>query len=124
MTHFHYSDKDVFGIHNRAEKYTWTAYFIFVVISSVIGDMIILLAAIKFQAFKLHKFIVIIIEHMAVCDLIVSLIYVLPTIISLIADRWVLGESLCFTNPYTYYYFNQANMLFICVMTSSKLFLF
>ena len=91
------------------------------VISSLIGDTTILIASIKYRAFKLHKVVVVIIQHIAVCDLLVSSTTMTFRTISLFADRWVLGDTLCYTYAYIKYFFNQASILFVCIMTTTKL---
>ena len=111
----------MFTIQNTALRYTWTTYFVFIFLSSLIGDTLILVAAIKFGAFRLHRFIVVIMEHMAICDLLVAVSFILPRITALIADRWVMGESWCYFNPYTLYYLNGASMMFVCVLAFFKL---
>ena len=115
------TNKAMFAIQNTALRYTWTAYFVFIFLSSLIGDTLILVAAIKFRAFRLHRFIVVIMGHMAICDLLVAIFFILPRITSLIADRWVMGESWCYLNPYTLYYLNGASMMFVCVLAFFKL---
>ena len=56
----HLSNKTIYGI--DAARYTWAGYFLFVIISSLIGDTTILIASIRYKAFKLHKVTVTIIQ--------------------------------------------------------------
>ena len=118
-----FSDQTVYGIKSDAVRHLWAGYFVFVLLSSLIGDTTILIASIKYRAFKLHKVIVVIIQHIAVCDLIVTATYTAPRAISLFADRWVLGDTLCYAYAYIKYFFNQAGILLICTMTTTKLFM-
>ena len=118
-----YSNKTVYGIENVNARCAWAGYFLFVVASSLIGDTVILIASIKYKVFKLHKVIVVIIQHIAVCDLMVSLMDILPRFVSLIAGEWVFGGFLCYLNPCAKYYFNSASLLLICTMTTCKLLL-
>ena len=119
---YEFSNRTVYGIESEAIRYTWAGYFLFVIISSLIGDTAILIASIKYRAFKLHKIIVVIIQHIAVCDLMVSITDVLPKLISVIASENVFSTFLCYLSPYLRYYFNPANVLLICAMCSSKLY--
>ena len=48
----------IYGIHSPAERYLWAAYNLFVFVSSLIGDTLILFATFQKGAFKLNKFIV------------------------------------------------------------------
>ena len=116
-----YSNKTLYGIEDQALRCTWASYIIFVLLSSPIGDTTILIASIKYRAFKLHKYTVIIIEHIAICDLLATIIAVIPLTMTLFANRWILGEFLCYTLPYAGYYLYTAGPLLICAMTSSKL---
>ena len=93
-----YSDYK-FGIQNPAERYGLAAYVLFVFLSSVIGDTLILLASFHKDAFKVNKLIVIFIRHIALADLAGVFSYGLPNIISLIADSWILGPTGSPTRP-------------------------
>ena len=64
-------------------------------ILSLTGDTIILISTIKYSAIKQHRLIVAVIQHMAACDLLLTVFRVSPSLLSLIADKWVLGEVLC-----------------------------
>ena len=109
-----------YGIHNTGERCFWIIYLLIVLLSSLIGDTVILIASIKYNAIKLNKFLVTIMQHIAVCDILTSLSFVLPTMISLIANRWVLGEVLAYFNVYFQYYSTQGGTLLICTLTCSK----
>ena len=121
MNSHDFSNKTEFGIQKEAERYTWVGYMLFVLISSLIGDTTILVASIRYKAFKLHSCIVAIIQHIAVCDLMVSLSGALPRVVALIADNWVLGDWFCDIQPYVKYYLNVVGMYLICSMTTCKL---
>ena len=117
-----YSNKTAYGIESKALRYTWAGYYLFVIASSVIGDTTILIASIKYKAFKLHRVIVVIIQHIAFCDLMVSVTYVLPNMVSVISDKWVPG-NFCYLLYYARYYSNMTSVFLICAMTTSKLLL-
>ena len=120
---YKYSNRTTYGIDSITTRYTWAGYFLFVIVSSLIGDTVILIASIKYKAFKLHKMIVVIIQHMAVCDLMVSITNILPILVSVIADEWVFGNILCFLNCFAKYYFISASNFLICTLTTCKLLL-
>ena len=120
---YQYSNRSIYGIKSDAVRYTWAGYLLFVLASSLIGDTIILIASIKCMAFKLHKVIVTIIQHIAFCDLMVTITGPVPNFVSLICNEWVFGNFLCHLRHYTGYYFNMASILLICAMTTSKLLL-
>ena len=116
------NDINEYGI-NVEGRIFWIIYLLIVLLSSLIGDSIILIASIKYNAIKLNKFLVTIMQHIAVCDILTSLSFVLPTMISLIANRWVLGEVLAYIHLYLNVYSIQAGIYLTCVLTSSKLLL-
>ena len=62
---FNYSNYTQFGIKDEAERYTYAGWLTFTVISSLLGDTIILIASIKYKAFKLNKIVVVFIQHIA-----------------------------------------------------------
>ena len=118
-----YSNKTAYGIKSDAIRYTWAGYYLFVVASSLIGDTTILIASIKYKAFRLHRVIIVVIQHIAFCDLIVSATYVLPKMVSVISDKWVLGNFFCYLLSYAKIFTNLTSTLLICAMTTSKLLL-
>ena len=117
-----YTNQTLHGMKNDASKYLWVAFLVFVVISSLIGDTIILIATVKYKAIKLNKIIIVIIQHIAVSDLMVVLTYVLPKIVSIIADGWVFGSFLCKMMPYGKFLFFSTGMFLVGAMTTSKMF--
>ena len=118
-----YSNKTIYGIKSDAARYTWAGYYLFILISSLVGDTIILIASLKYRAFNLHKVIIVIIQHIALCDLMVTIMAVVPTIVFLISNEWMFGDFLCYLSTYTRYYCYLTSILLICNMTTSKLLL-
>ena len=117
------SNKTRYGLESAAQRYTWAGYYLFVILSSLIGDTTILVGSIKYRAIKLHGVIVTIIQHIAVCDLLVTATQVLPNFVTLLADDWVFGKVFCRVFIYAAYFVNPASILLICTMTMSKLLL-
>ena len=115
-----YTNKTTYGIKSDAVKYTWEVFLIFVAISSLIGDTTILVASIKYNAIKLQKTIVVIVQHIAVCDLMVVLTNVIPRIITIFADKWVFGSLACKVLAYARVLFILAGSFLICAMTICK----
>ena len=110
-----------FGIQSPTERYMWASYHIFVLISTLVGDTLILIAARHKDAFKVKKFIVVVIQHIAVGDLLNAIITVLPASISLVSNDWEFGDTLCFVRGYTSYgLFYMAGSYLTMVLTVSK----
>ena len=118
-----FSNSTLFGDHNKGGRYIWTVFITFALLSSLIGDTTILIASIKCKAFKLHKLIVVIIQHIAVADLMVSTTFLFPKVVSQIAGRWVFGRLQCNISPYQTYYATGLGIQLICAMTTSKVFI-
>ena len=121
MAYVDFSNKTEFALHNDYLRYTWATYNMFILLSSLIGDSTIIIASIKYRAFKLHKFIVAIIQHIAVCDLLVSLVSVFPRVISLMSNNWVFVNTLKYVAAFGMYYFNGVGLFLIALMTTGKL---
>ena len=107
---------------NEAERYSWAAYHLFVFLSSLFGDTLILVASFN-DGIKVNKSILRIIQHIAVADLGFSIVHVLPTIISLLANSWVLGNTLCDTRVYLGYMIHAAGIALIPLLSIFKLFI-
>ena len=65
-----------YKIHTDEERYAWICYFLIVLLSSFIGDSFVLAASVQPGALKLNKIIVVVLQHIAVSDLILSLIHI------------------------------------------------
>ena len=118
---FVYQNRTLFGIESSSVRLTWSVYYFFILLSSLLGDSTILIASIKYRAFKLPNFLVTIIHHMAACDVIISITSITPMIISLVANGWVTGRLMCILTAFTMYYTNMVSVLLVCAMTTSKL---
>ncbi|KAL5250620.1 hypothetical protein ACHWQZ_G016377 [Mnemiopsis leidyi] len=117
-----YSNVTLYGLkEDVGARYLWTCWRVFVLLSSLFGDTTILVASIKYRAIKIHQGLVPFMQHLAVCDLILSTTYVLPGIVSLVADEWVLGDGMCLATAYLSYFAFSLNCFLISGMTSGKL---
>ena len=110
-----------YGIKNDGERFTWGVLLALIFLASLFGDTTILVASIKYKAFRLHRIIVAFIQHIAICDLIISIATIFTQSVSLMANRWVFGSIMCYVKVYSAYYCNSANVLLICGMTVGKL---
>ena len=109
-----------FRMHSPGERFSWACYQLFVALSAIMGDSLILIASSRKDSFKLNSFLVAIMRHIAVCDIAISVVHILPCAVSLIADTWVLGDTLCSLKPFMTYYFFPTNMSMICILTTGK----
>ena len=105
------------------ERYSWAAYHLFVLLSSLIGDTLILYASFQRDVLKLNKFIVTVIQYIAVSDLAYALFVVFPGAVSLLSNSWILGDVMCYMRVYLGYFFYPAGIWLIALLTSTKLLL-
>lgn len=96
-------------------------WYIFCLLSTVIGDSLILIGTIHFRAIRLNTVIVRFIQNLAVCDLIAAIMYVIPCIVALIADQWILGRLFCAITAFSSFLFLPAGCFLIMAMTTGKL---
>ena len=107
-------------IQNDSYRYAYVAYLLFVMISSFIGDLLVLVGTIKFQAIKMKSYLVVFIQHIAVLDILACITYVLPQVTSMIGNRWVLGHLLCHMNYTMTTYLFSVSQLLTCGLAFSK----
>ncbi|XP_063689081.1 neuropeptide FF receptor 2-like [Bolinopsis microptera] len=118
MTH---QDNMTSGLHeHRSERYIWILFNTIVLLSSLIGDTVILYGTIRHNAITLHRVVVVLIQHLAVCDIFLAVFRVFPTIVSLITDRWVFGTSLCYLNDHVHWLCNPLVMALTCALSIAK----
>lgn len=88
-------NKTLYDIKNNTEQSLLAAWSLTVLLLSIFGDTIIMIATTKYHAIKLNKVMIAVIQHMAVWDLIQSVFELLPITLAFMADGWVMGQLLC-----------------------------
>ena len=112
-----------YAIQNNAERYFWIVLFIFVMLSSLLGDSLILYASFLKDAFKLNRLIIVVIQYMAVCDIAQSIFWIIPKTLSLVANSQVFPDALCCIQDITIMFVAVAIAWLTPVLTTSKLLL-
>ena len=77
-----YDNYTLYGIHSKTERGLLIGYNSFVIISTVIGDTLILIGSLRYNAIKLHKILVTFIQHIAVVDLLLVVFTIVPVAVS------------------------------------------
>ena len=95
-----YSDQEMWTP-SEAERYIWAVYFLFGLLSSLIGDTLILIASFQKEALKINRLIVVVMQHIAVSDLLTAISFALPKFISLLSNTRIFGETMCKVGHYT-----------------------
>lgn len=90
----------MFGIHSKAERDLLMTYRVLTAISCLLGDTLILIGTIRYKAVKLHHIIVILMQHMAVADILLAIFNTIPGIISLSYNKWQFGLIFCYVSYY------------------------
>ena len=114
-------NQTLFGIHSDTERYFLAIWLLFVILSSVIGDSVILLATTKYKVLNLFKVIVAIMQHMAICNLLQSMFCVFPAFTAVIEDKWILGRVLCHFNDTFRVMCNLFTTISTCALSTVKL---
>ena len=120
---YNYSNYTQFGMKSNAERYLWAGWMFLVVVTSLVGDSIILIASIKYNAFKLNKITVVLIRHIAVNDLLYSVGAIGPGMISAIYNTGNPYRFLDYVRFSVAYYTAPVGSILISVFTLSKVLL-
>ena len=121
LSMYNFSNRTKFGIQNDTERYPWASWLIFVVVSSLLGDSLILIASIKYKAFNIHKMIVAFIQHIAVCDLLNTLGSIAPATMSTIYNTGSPSRFINYLRSFISYYTSASSSVFISALVLGKL---
>ena len=108
------------GIETEVERSFLVLWVLTVLISSLVGDNIILIATCRIKVLNLHKVMVALIQHMAICDLLQSIFRVFPSTTALIADKWILAEALGHVQDNSIVSTTFYSISLTCALTSVK----
>ena len=90
-----YDNYTVYGIHDKVERLLMTSYGSTIFLSSLIGDILILIGSLKYDAIKLHNLMVVFIQYIAVCDMLIAIFRVFPETVALAMNKELFGEFFC-----------------------------
>ena len=109
------------GLQSDVGRYLLASYNLFVLISSLLGDSIIIIATTKYRAIKLHRVQVAIMQHLSVADLLISTFNVFPVTLSILTERWILGELMCRLQELITFWCYSTVLVLTCTLTTTKL---
>ena len=109
------------GIQNDFGRYLLASYNLFVLFSSLLGDAIIIIATTKYRAIKLHRVLVAIMQHLAVADLLITTFNVFPVTLSILTERWILGELMCRLQELITFWCYSTVLVLTCTLSTTKL---
>ena len=101
-------------------------YHVLCLVSSLIGDTVILIATRTKDAFKLNKHLVAVIQHLAIIDLALCLAWILPNILNMASlvgwNHWLLdNEIFCQIKMILLYFLSSVTTNLFSVLTFVKL---
>ena len=102
------------------ERYLMGGWCLATLVASMGGNTLVLVSSLKYNALRLDKITLVLIENIAVADLGYAC-YIISTFTSVIANRWVFGELFCKVFNYMHLYFGMAEIFLICALNLSKL---
>ena len=120
---YNYSNYTQFGLKDKTERYFYACWLTLVILSSLFGDSLILIASTKYKAFKLNKIIVAVIQHMAVNDLLNTVGSIFPILISTIINARSPLRWLDYVRFFIGYYSTTVGSLLISSFTMMKVLL-
>ena len=109
------------GIQNVAVRYLLASYNLFVFLASLLGDTTILISTTKYKAIKLNKVQVAIMQHLSVADLLISTFNVFPVTLSILTERWILGDLMCRLQELITFWCYSTVLVLTCTLTTTKL---
>ena len=71
----------------------WTAI---VIIIGIGGNGLVLLRSIKYQALRMDRISIYLLECVAITDISLACFHFMSNLVTVISERWILGESYCF----------------------------
>lgn len=74
-------------------KYCLIVMTVIILVIGVGGNLLVLLGSIKYKALKMDEVSVILLENLAVADLMMVLMFCVPILCTLVAEKWVLGKE-------------------------------
>ena len=110
-----YDNSTQYKIDNLTERYILIGYRVLLSISVLIGDTLILVGSLKYNAIKLHKILVIFVQHMAIADILLTLFGIIPGAVSLAANDWILGDVICYLS----YIINDTSAVVLSMLTAA-----
>ena len=86
----------------------------------LVGGIIILIG-IKKRAIKLDKVTTALILHIAVLDILATLVIIFPTALTASTDLWLYGDGFCAFQSYLRWFLTSSSGYFVCALNCSKL---
>ena len=95
----------------------------FMTFFGLLGNGTVLYSSVRYNAIRLDRVSLILVQNLAVADIIYTLCVILPQLITYVAGQWVLGKVYCFISAQISFIPGSANALTVLLITSYRLWL-
>ena len=96
-------------------------YTLLVTTLGLLGNTLVVYSSVRYNAIQLDKVSVLLVQNLAVADLLYILCNVLPSAITYLAGRYILGSGYCFVNAVIAFIPGSVNTLTILALTGYRL---
>lgn len=107
---------------HQAERYFLIVWCFLVLLGSLVGNSIILLATVNSKTIRLDKASIVLIKNIAVSDMMMGMVGVHPVLASLIHGTWPYGTAFCYIFHYVQVPFYVSAVFLICGLHINKLY--
>ena len=85
------------------------------------GNSLVLHGSLHYNALRLERISRALVQSIALCDALASLLLYLPVLVTLIAERWVLGQAVCFVVAHSNYMLVLNEIWLVLVMSGYRI---
>jgi hypothetical protein len=100
-----------------------TIFCLIVVIFGILGNGTVLYSSARYNAIRLDRVSLILVQNLAVADILYTICVILPQLITYIAGKWVLGKVYCFIAAQISFLPGSANALTVLLITTYRVWL-
>ncbi|KAL5260645.1 hypothetical protein ACHWQZ_G010709 [Mnemiopsis leidyi] len=90
-------------------------------LTGFLGNSIVLYGSLLYNALRLEKISRALVQSIALCDALASLLLYLPVLITLVAEQWVLGKAVCFVVAHSNYMLVLNEIWLVLVMSAYRI---
>ena len=108
---------------STAQLVPLTVFCFIVTFFGLLGNGTVLYSSVRYNAIRLDRVSLILVQNLAVADIIYTLCVILPQLITYVAGQWVLGKVYCFISAQISFIPGSANALTVLLITSYRLWL-
>ena len=98
----------------------WTCL---VIVLGILGNALVLVGSIKYKALKMDKISIFLLECLAVTGIAIVLFDFVPSLITIIANKWILGEAFCVFTSVDHWVLYASDIVFITCIAASRTYL-